>query len=233
MKAILICKICTVIIVVFAINVHAIELKNGVLFCNNDECRTTEKRFFFHGLEIKTSLKEVYPDYIKKVGVSHFASIDIFKNHEVIWRYKNVLDPSGDPNVGISSPSISPNKRAMALTIIGNYLYEIVLISSDHYIEKFKGGYFTWEQNGKYLFSTIDEDTPTGFLIYSLDKKKIVFKTNKLITDWRMCGGERYLITEEPNMLEDPGTEGQEIKNCYSLNLSSKKIELIPAKCKN
>jgi len=232
MKAILICKICMVIIVIFAINVHSIELKDGVLFCNPNECKTTEKRVFFSGLEIKTSLKEVNPDYIKKVGVSHFASIDILKNHEIIWIYKNVLDPSGDPNVGISSPSISPNKKAMAFTIIGNYLYEIVLIFSDHYIDKFHGGYFTWEHNGNYLFSTINEDTPTGFLIYSLDKKKIVFKTNKLITDWRECGDGRYLLAEKPNLLDDPETKKQEIINCYSINLLSKKIELIPVKCK-
>jgi hypothetical protein len=233
MKAILISKICMVIIIIFAINVHAIELKKGILFCNPNECKTTEKRVFFSGLEIKTSLKEVNPDYIKKVGVSHFASIDILKNHKIIWKYKNILDPSGNPNVGISSPSISPNKKAMAITIIGNYLYEIVLILSDHYIEKFNGGYFTWEQKGKYIFSTIDEDTPTGFLIYSLDKKKIVFKTNKLITDWRMHGDGRYLLAEKPNLLEDPGTKKQEIINCYSINLLSKKIELVPARCKN
>jgi hypothetical protein len=233
MKAILISKICTVIIVLFAINVHAIEFKNGVLFCNKDECRTTEKRYFFHRLEIKTILKEVYPDYIKKVGVSHFASIDILKNHEVIWRYKNILDPLGDRNVGISSPSVSPNKKAMAITIIGNYLYEIFLIFSDHYIDKFNGGRFTWERNGTYLFSTINEEIPTGFLIYSLDKKKIVFKTNKLITDWHMGGEGRYLLAERPNMLEGPETKNQEIINCYSINLLSKKIELVPARCKN
>jgi hypothetical protein len=220
-----------IIIVVFSINTNAIELKNGVLFCNPNECKTTEKRFFFSGLEIRTILKEVNPDYIKKVGVSYFASINILKNHKVIWKYKNVLDPLGNPNVGISSPSISPNKKAMAITTIGNYQYELVLILSNHYIEKFNAGYFTWEQNGKYLFSTIDEDTPTGFLIYSLDKKKIIFKTNKLITDWRMRGDGRYLLEEKPYLLEDPGTKKQDIINCYSINLLSKKIELTPVKC--
>jgi hypothetical protein len=226
------CILLLIISAISVINASAIELKNGTLVCNQEECKTTEKVFSFHGLEIKTSFTKVYPEHIKKLGISHFASIKVLKDHDVLWEYKEDLDPSGDPNVGISLPPISPDKKVMAITVIGNYTCKIILIFSDHHIDTFNGGHFIrWEKNGGYIFTPIDEDTPMGFIIYDLHKRKIIFKTDKLIIDWEACGNEEYILTEYPNMLEDIGAD-RDKTNCYKISLSSEKIELQPYECK-
>lgn len=197
--------------------INAIELKNDILVCSKEECKTIEKNYSFKKLDIRTSFKEIYPDYIDKVNFAYYVSIIIYKNNSVLWQYNEGLDAYGDMNVGISQVSISPNEYAMAISVVGNYLYKIILIDTYHNVKIINAGPFKWEQKSKYLFSTITEDTPVGFLIYDLYQKKTIFKTDKLIIDWKLVDNAKYILVEAPNLLEGNSQK----KNYYNIDLSS------------
>lgn len=217
----------TLMLIFFGINIHAIEFKDGVFNCDETECKTTEKNYSFQDLTIQTCFKALNPEYIATVHFSYYVSIKIFKGDTKLWEYNEGLEAYGNSDVGIYKVSISPDKKAMAISVVGNSAYKIILIPPDYEVTVINGGSFTWEKNGKYLFTTIDEEIPIGFLIYDIYQKKIIFQTDKLIVDWRIGSDGKYILTEEPNLLED---HDQQDRVYYHIDLSDSAPKLSPIK---
>jgi hypothetical protein len=62
-----------------------------------------------------------------------------------------------------------------------------------------KGGFYTFSEDGKYLLSTIEHETPEGFLVYDLKNHHTIFSTDTLVSsEWKFLGGGNIFGKDYP-----------------------------------
>ena len=205
-------------IVFIPISICAFVMQDGELICQPDECTVHDQKYSLLGLQIGTKFYEINRNIISQFGTAYYVSLSV-SNGNIFWSYSEKLDAMGNPNVGVGEPILSPNKKAIAVPIIGNYSYKIIIIYPDMSVVNIAGGIFQWESDGNYLFTTIEEDTPSGFLIYDVGKRCEIFRTDKLITNWNVHGDGLYTLIENPHLLDGTHKTKEELRY-YSLDLN-------------
>lgn len=187
-----------------------------------------KESYEFYDICIITKNYTFGKECLKKTGVSYYSSLCVKKNKNIIWKYEKDIDPSGISNFGIKYLGKSPKNNVITFVISGNYSHKLILIFKDGKIEILNASNnIDWVNYGDYIFANIVEDTPVGFMVYDLQKRKVILKTDKLITEWKKIKDKKYLLIEEPFLLS---SKEDKKKNKYILDLNNEKAKLIKHK---
>lgn len=204
------------------------ELQESLVICKDKyDLKKSEQTFGKHTVEINNYVFDGDCGYKTPLKTHYYSTLSIISGGNKVWTHKESLDPSGQDWIGIHPFSTSPDNKLTTFIIVGNYAKKIILLFEDGNVEIINAGRFEWEEGGSYIFSVIEEDTPNGFLIYDTTKRKLIFKTDKLITSWKDISKSQYELTEKKFMLDgDP--ELQDKKTKYLIDLKEKVLLLKP-----
>jgi len=204
------------------------ELQESLAICKDKyDLKKSEQTFGKHTVEINNYVFD--GDCGNKIPLEthYYSTIAINNDGKKVWEHKEKLDRLGQDWIGIHTFSTSPDNKLTTFIVVGNYANKIILLFEDGNVEMINAGQFEWEEGGKYIFSVIEEDTPNGFLIYDTSQRKLIFKTDKLITNWEAIGKNQYVLTEQKFMLdENPALRDKKTK--YLIDLNDKVLELKP-----
>lgn len=209
--------------------VQAKEIQNSELTCLEGECEINESEISFKSYKI-ISQNILIADPIKRreIGQSNFTKITIFQGDTTVWSYRSFLDPSGRENVGMTSTSVAPDGKSLALLVVGNYEEKIILLSDNGKVWVFNGGFYTWENKGKYIFSRIHEEMPVGFVIINSHSGEMIFESNLLINEWKHLSGNKYLLSIDS---EAGGSSKSHTRDCFILKVGSSKVKISKGDC--
>jgi len=171
--------------------------------CERVACDRAVDVYAFSGMSIRTvfygptegdSKWQKDNNYSRNV---HSCEVVVTKYDRTLWRYDTILEPHGGI-VALSKATVSPKEQMLVFYVSGNHSNKLILVSQDGTIEEIPGtGRFTWEDDERYIFTTLSSETPEGFMIYDVLKRKVAFRTDKYILDWKMLDDGRYECKEQ------------------------------------
>ena len=167
--------------------------------CEKQRCSSTSDEYKIGNISISTEFygpvdnekDKYYSNYI------HRACIKVKQENKILWEYNEILEANGG-EVGLSEGVFTPDKMKIIFHVMGNYSNKLLIVSVDGSVDMIDGSNnYTLEDDGKLLFTSLIEDTPVGFQIYDFENKKVVFKTDKFITQWSNKSNGVYDLQEQ------------------------------------